>query len=100
MPHLDLILGGLVVVFCLGFFFSLFRKPPAIPPQDLSPQFLSIQQHIAELQSQMQQNVTHNNQFIHQQLGQVSQQVQERLGQTVKASTDMTQSLNERMDNA
>ncbi|HBF12092.1 MAG TPA: hypothetical protein DDW49_01670 [Deltaproteobacteria bacterium] len=100
MPHLDLILGGLVVVFGLGFFFSLFRKPPAIPPQDLSPQFLSLQQHIAELQSQMQQNVTHNNQFIHQQLGQVSQQVQERLGQTVKASTDMTQSLNERMDNA
>lgn len=90
---LCLVLMGLVV-------FLLLRRPKSGFPQEIQTQFLGFQQRIDALQNQLRINLDGNTQTLQQKMESLTKQLDSRLGESAKLSTETNKNINERLDNA
>lgn len=87
---LGLVLAGLLVLV----FYLLFRQ------SGNRHESTRLEQRLDNLQSQLRINLDGNTQLIQQQVGILTKQIDERLGQSTKQAGDTSKQINERLDNA
>lgn len=99
---LPLLFALIAVALLAGALVFLFVRQAGGQRQREDSQMLAsnLQQRIDQLQSHLRVNLDGNTQLIQQQMGLLTQQLDERLNQGIKSSADTTKQVNDRLDNA
>jgi len=76
------------------------RRSQGNSAQEIQTHFLAFQQRIDALQNQLRINLDGNNQTLQQKMESLTKQLDSRLGESAKLTSETNKNINERLDNA